>query len=141
VNRRVARPYAGHPFYPQPVEVRIGDADRESAVHALGEHYVAGRLTKEEFDERCDRAWQARTPSQLAPLFADLPRLPIAPSNGSKGQQSGRRRFRPFPVLLLLVVLAALTPMPWYVVAIFAVVWWSGLLDALHGKRGGRCFR
>ena len=35
-------------------ELRIGDDDREAAVTALGEHYAAGRLTKEEYDERAD---------------------------------------------------------------------------------------
>lgn len=57
---------------PQP-DLRIGDAEREAAVAALGEHYAAGRLTKEEFDERSDRAYAARTRSALWPLFADLP--------------------------------------------------------------------
>ena len=44
-------------------ELRIGDAEREAAVTALGEHYAAGRLTKEEYDERAERAWAARTAS------------------------------------------------------------------------------
>ena len=56
-------------------EPRIGDAEREAAVTSLGEHYAAGRLTKEEFDERSDQAWAARTAAGLWPLFADLPRL------------------------------------------------------------------
>jgi dihydropyrimidinase len=30
-------------------QLRIGDAERDSAATALGEHYAAGRLTKEEF--------------------------------------------------------------------------------------------
>ncbi|MCW2867309.1 MAG: hypothetical protein JWR20_1497 [Marmoricola sp.] len=54
-------------------ELRIGDADREAAVADLGEHYAQGRLTKEEYDERADAVWSARTRSDLAPLFADLP--------------------------------------------------------------------
>lgn len=55
-------------------ELRISDADRDAAVEVLGEHYLAGRLTKDEYDERAARAWAARTASQLRPLFADLPR-------------------------------------------------------------------
>ena len=55
-------------------DVRIGDDEREAAVTALGEHYAAGRLTKEEFDERSEQAWSARTQAGLVPLFADLPR-------------------------------------------------------------------
>ena len=54
-------------------QVRIGDAERDQAVTALGEHFVAGRLSKEELDERADAAWAARTSGDLAPLFRDLP--------------------------------------------------------------------
>lgn len=54
--------------------VRIGDAERDSAVSALGDHFAAGRITREEFDERIDQAMQARFESDLRPLFADLPR-------------------------------------------------------------------
>ena len=54
-------------------ELRIGDSEREAAVAALGDHYAAGRLTKEEYDERAARAWEARTRSALWPLFSDLP--------------------------------------------------------------------
>ena len=59
-------------------EIRIGDAEREAAVAALGEHYAAGRLTKEEYDERAAIAWSAKFNSVLWPLFADLPRPPAA---------------------------------------------------------------
>lgn len=52
---------------------RITDGDREAAVQALGEHYATGRLDKAEYDERADRAWAARTDSDVTPLFTDLP--------------------------------------------------------------------
>ena len=62
--------------------VRIGDAERDTAVAALGDHFAAGRLTREEFDERIDQAMQSRFQSDLQPLFADLPgpseRVPAA---------------------------------------------------------------
>ena len=32
-------------------ELRIADADREAAASALGEHYAAGRLDQEEYDD------------------------------------------------------------------------------------------
>src|SRR5919107_3606981 len=53
--------------------IRIGDEERDSAVAALGDHFAAGRLTREEFDERMDQAMQARFESDLQTLFADLP--------------------------------------------------------------------
>ncbi|GAA1426180.1 hypothetical protein GCM10009616_00050 [Microlunatus lacustris] len=52
---------------------RIGDAERDRAVDALQEHMAAGRLDREEFDERLGRALAARTVADLQPLFADLP--------------------------------------------------------------------
>jgi hypothetical protein len=55
-------------------QIRIGDAERDSAAAALGEHYAAGRLTKDEYDERIDLVWSARYEGDLAPLFSDLPR-------------------------------------------------------------------
>lgn len=53
--------------------LRIGDAERDQAVAALGDHFVAGRLTQDEFEERSGRATKARYDDELAPLFADLP--------------------------------------------------------------------
>jgi Domain of unknown function (DUF1707) len=69
-------------------ELRIGDSEREAAVAALGDHYAAGRLSKEEYDERAARAWEARTRSALWPLFSDLPR-PAAEWSTSEASGSG----------------------------------------------------
>ncbi|SDO91478.1 protein of unknown function [Actinopolyspora xinjiangensis] len=54
-------------------EVRIGDHDRDRVIALLGEHFSAGRLEVDEFDERCRRAAGARFRSDVAALFADLP--------------------------------------------------------------------
>jgi hypothetical protein len=54
-------------------ELRIGDAERTQAAAELGEHYAQGRLTTEEHNERLDRILEARTRTELAPIFADLP--------------------------------------------------------------------
>jgi uncharacterized protein DUF1707 len=63
--------------YPR-ADIRLSDAERDQAVAELGEHFQAGRLTPEEFDERSGRALQARTGRDLTGLFTDLPR-PVAP--------------------------------------------------------------
>jgi hypothetical protein len=57
----------------QKVPVRIGDAERDRAIASLGDHFAAGRLTAEEFDQRMDQALKARFNEDLEPLFADLP--------------------------------------------------------------------
>ncbi len=112
---------------PRP-EPRIGDAERDAAVQALGEHYAAGRITKEEFDERSDRAMRARTDSDLRPLFADLPLLaPQAALRPVMGQTGGprqpapawRQRVRLLPLVLVLIAVALATEAWW----LFFVVW------------------
>jgi Domain of unknown function (DUF1707) len=56
--------------------VRVDSGEREQAAVALNAHYVAGRLTNEELDERVAGAYAARTRGDLAGLLADLPALP-----------------------------------------------------------------
>jgi Flp pilus assembly protein TadB len=57
--------------------VRASDADRDQAAAALREHLVAGRLTSDEFDERLDKAYAARTLGELDDLMADLPQADL----------------------------------------------------------------
>lgn len=65
--------------------MRIGDAERDAAAAALGEHYAVGRLTKDEYDERIDRVWAAKYEGDLSPLLSDLPRKSAlaAPARGT----------------------------------------------------------
>ena len=53
--------------------IRASDEDRGRIAAALGEHYAAGRLTLEEFQERLDQAYTATTQGELDRLMADLP--------------------------------------------------------------------
>ena len=55
--------------------LRIGDAEREAAAEQLREHFVAGRLTIDELDERLGEIFTARTQDQLSRVMADLPSL------------------------------------------------------------------
>ena len=64
--------------------LRISDAERERAVRLLGEHHAVGRLTYEEFVERMDRAYEARTHEQLDGLTADLPATPAPQARPQK---------------------------------------------------------
>ena len=68
----------GHPSG----SLRVSDADRDRAIAELSEHYQAGRITTEEFEDRSGRALQARTTADLADLFTDLPRRQ-APATGA----------------------------------------------------------
>jgi len=53
--------------------LRASDADREAAVASLREHLAEGRLTLDEFTERIDLAYRARTHAELDELSRDLP--------------------------------------------------------------------
>ncbi|HTS98804.1 MAG TPA: DUF1707 domain-containing protein [Streptosporangiaceae bacterium] len=54
-------------------KTRASDADRDRAADLLREHYAAGRLTAEEFSERLDKAYAAKTLGELENLRTDLP--------------------------------------------------------------------
>jgi len=53
--------------------LRVSDAERETAVGALAEHYTAGRLTLPELEDRAEQAYRATTRAELVALTADLP--------------------------------------------------------------------
>ena len=57
--------------------IRASDDDRERAVALLREHHAAGRLTVEEFNERLDKAYAAKTLGDLDELMSDLPAIDL----------------------------------------------------------------
>lgn len=104
---------------------RIGDVEREAALTALGEHYAAGRLAKEEYDERSDLALRARTHADLTPLFDDLPAAPSAPKapapDTRRPSQSPPWQSLPLvPVLAAGAVLVAVISGAWWVLFVVA---------------------
>ena len=62
---------------PSGPRIRASDADRDRVAAALQEHYAAGRLSREEFDQRVDAAMAARTLDDLDALLADLPHVDL----------------------------------------------------------------
>ncbi len=101
---------------------RISDSDRERAMADLAGHYADGRLDHEEYDERLDAIWTARTRADLAVLFSDLPRPQVqyppaaaGPRQRAAGRPLGRGRRLPLlPVLAVLILLSALTHAPFW---------------------------
>src|SRR3954451_19507158 len=96
-------------------ELRLSDADREDAIARLSEHYAAGRLDKDEFDERSDAIWTARTGADLAPIFADLEPATSRPGPGRP--RDGGMRVPLLPVLFVLIALTAITHVPFVLLA------------------------
>ena len=68
--------------------IRAGDDDREIALELLREHWLAGRLTLAEYEDRCDEVGQARFISELESAVRELPLPPpppvpvVQPNNG-----------------------------------------------------------
>jgi hypothetical protein len=54
-------------------ELRASDADRERVAEVLRDAVAEGRLDMEEFEERLEATYKARTYAELAPLTRDLP--------------------------------------------------------------------
>ena len=120
------------------VPVRIGDAERDRAISTLSDHFAAGRLSREELDERVDQAMQARFDADLRPLFADLPHpeppaaVRPAPAYPPALAMAFATLFWLIPLLLILGLIAAvLTGALW-------IIWgliWVVILTRLFGRR------
>ncbi|GGV73828.1 MULTISPECIES: DUF1707 SHOCT-like domain-containing protein [Streptomyces] len=80
-------------------DLRASDADRERVAEVLRDALAEGRLDMQEFDERLEAAYKARTYGELAPLTRDLPagaatpavslRKDVAPDSGWRGRIVG----------------------------------------------------
>jgi uncharacterized protein DUF1707 len=134
--------------------IRASDEDRGRAAAALGEHYAAGRLTLEEFQERLDQVYAATTLDELDRLMADLPgtdldRFPErsapgpvqVPAGGSTlAWRSARRFWLAISVVAFVIwLLGGASGGPWFLWAAVPL----GLLMLLRwiagGSRHDRC--
>jgi hypothetical protein len=100
-----------------PARTRIGTAERDAALDALGEHMRAGRLDPDEYTERATRLSVARYVEDLTPLFQDLPDgvpAAVARSSGPGGSPvpvvDGQHATGPFAARHRGRVMAAIGP-------------------------------
>jgi DUF1707 SHOCT-like domain len=91
--------------------LRAADADRERVAERLRTSHAEGRLDMDEFQQRLERCYEAKTLGELGELVRDLPRedeLSEPRSFGLVG--SWRRRVAWLaPILIALIVASALT--------------------------------
>jgi len=112
--------------------IRASDADRDRVTARLQEHYAAGRITRDELDERVAAVLHAKTFGELRPALADLPEPVPAPAAAPPAAPARRagppwpaRRHRPrlMPVFLLLLLTAVLVSSGgWLALALLKVV-------------------
>jgi hypothetical protein len=114
--------------------VRIGDAERDQAVSLLSDHFVAGRLTQAEFEERSEQATRSRYNDELGPLFDDLPTSRELQVAQRVPAGVGRRPGPPPPIMMLmpflmigLVISSLALAAPWLLWGVFWVVLMSGM--------------
>jgi DUF1707 SHOCT-like domain len=112
--------------------LRAADRDRDAVGEILREHHVAGRLDAEEFQERLDRCYAAKTYAELDDLVADLPRQdPTRPP----------RRAWSWPAVALVPLLIAAIALShghllWLAIPLFLFVGRSLLWRSAGGRRG-----
>jgi DNA-binding transcriptional ArsR family regulator len=82
--------------------VRVGDADRDTAAAALGEHFARGRLTLDELSARLEATLTATTHGELSQAAQDLPDLTmlsaqvsLPPRRRARRPLTPMRRLRP----------------------------------------------
>lgn len=133
-------------------QLRLSDAERETASQALGEHYAQGRLDADEHHERHERIWAARTRGEIPPIFTDLPGgspLHPAPAWSAAAPRpafAGRSPFAPprarpargglpWPLKVLLAIAAVMLVVShWPLLLVGVGLWWL-----LAGNRRGAC--
>jgi hypothetical protein len=124
--------------------IRVSDIDRDRAAALLREHHAAGRLTPEEFSERLDRAFAAKTVGEIDDLLKDLPgidlyRLPDAALTRQPRQRQARSSGRAsgawraawgvwLTVTAVCFVVWGLTSAPGYVWPLWVAGPWGAIL-------------
>ncbi|WP_067458050.1 DUF1707 SHOCT-like domain-containing protein [Actinomadura macra] len=74
-------------------EIRIGDTERDAVMVALHDHFAAGRLDRDELDERLGTALAAKTHGDLRGLVRDLP----GPSGLAEPERNPAPSYGPVP--------------------------------------------
>jgi hypothetical protein len=85
-------------------EMRASDADRQRVMDALHRHTADGRLTLDEFSERADVVYAARTLGELAAVTRDLPPPTPAPALQTTVDSNARQLAIAFVVAITVLV-------------------------------------
>jgi hypothetical protein len=106
--------------------LRASDAERAAVTDTLTRHHLAGRLDVDEYTERIEVAYAAKTRGELTPLLADLPAEP-PPTRPRRARPRGLWVI-PLLALASLLALTVVTGHPvilggWWI-PLVAWFWW-----------------
>jgi len=82
---------------------RVGDQERDTAIQLINEHYIAGRLTLEESNQRRSKALEATTQADLVKLLLDLPAIKLEPKSTAAAVPI-RRKLDPLIIVTAAIV-------------------------------------
>jgi hypothetical protein len=143
-----------------PDYLRVGDAERDQMTETLHEHFVQGRLDREELDERLTATMTAKTVGDLRAIGRDLPQPPAtyAPQENPvhwggppwaahhrlarrRDLPLGQHRHGPRPLRLLLaaaiLITIATAGSGWAIFAVIRVFFVAWLVMAVVGMAHG----
>ena len=89
-------------------DLRASDAEREATADRLRKHHTDGRLDQDEFQERLDKCFAAKTGGELAELTRDLP------DDSPRHRAGGRTGFgvlgclRMIPIVPIILAIVAI---------------------------------
>jgi hypothetical protein len=125
--------------------LRASDADRDATADRLRRHHTDGRLDQDEFQERLDRCFAAKTMGELAELTRDLPADPAqrgATGRTGFGLLSCLRMIPILPLILAIIaihlVIGVLSGL-WILIPLFflaRIMMFGGGLRGWGGRRG-----
>lgn len=125
-------------------DLRASDADRDATVDRLRQHHTDGRLDPEEFQERLDGCFAAKTVGELAELTHDLPGEPARRSAGSRTSLGLLGRLPNLPIVAIILAIVAIHLIvgvvsgPWILIPLFILARFTLLRPGFRVRRGRR---
>ena len=106
--------------------LRASDAERERAAERLRQSHAEGRLDMDEFQQRLERCYQAKTLGELSELVRDLPRPDEPEERRSFGWLRPLRLAPLAPILIALIVVSEMTGhhhVSWLWIPLLFLIW------------------
>ena len=92
----------------QDPNLRASDADRDATADRLRLHHTDGRLDQDEFQERLDRCFAAKTVGELTALTRDLPADPARRGSAARTSFGLLGGLRMIPIVTIILAIVAI---------------------------------